>query len=80
MSNIVSIKPGGYVAESLREIADRIDAGEFFDGAEATLVIGSNIYHFGCFGTDEAAVVNAAWNLQCAIHKIMNGAQAIYGD
>ena len=56
----------------LREIADQYEAGAY--GADpVTLVIGREVFHLGTRG-DEAAAVNAVFDLQLGIHKLMRAA------
>lgn len=72
---VLQIKPCANVALALRNIADRVDAGEY-DEQNCTLVIGTDIFQIGTFDDDSAAIL-AVWNLNYAIHKLMKGANSI---
>lgn len=59
------------VSEGLRNIADRIDE-DCFDSSDATVVLGSGeIFHLGPV-SDERAAVDAVFNLNLGIFKLMN--------
>lgn len=68
---VVNIKPCSNVAQSLRNIADKFDSGEL--SGEATLICGTEVFHFGCFD-DSQAVVNALFHMNVGIQKLVNAA------
>lgn len=67
--NVIPIKRSIKIAETLRRIADEIDAGEH-PATSATLVLDSQVFHMGPVSV-EAAVRDAVWNMTYGIHKIM---------
>lgn len=73
MSNVIKLRPD--TADALRNIADDIESGYYHEhcSPEATLIIGTEVCHFGCKTAEEAAV-NAVWNMVWAITKLMNAA------
>tara|TARA_R110002049_G_scaffold239404_2_gene412573 strand:+ start:1631 stop:1876 length:246 start_codon:yes stop_codon:yes gene_type:complete len=62
--------PETSVADRLRAIADQLEAGEFGEVDEATLVFpgATEMFHLG--GSNLQAGVNALFNCSCAITKI----------
>ena len=70
MSNVVSIKPNSDVKEGLQNIINAYSGEE-----NATILMGGEIYHLGCV-SDEQAVTDALWNIECAKYKLMAAAHA----
>ena len=68
-AKIIHLPQATSVSDALRNIADQYDAGEYGDDP-ATLVIGREVFHIGTRGDDKAAV-NAVFDLQIGIHKLM---------
>jgi len=73
MGKVIQLKPTQNVPNTLRNIADLYEQGEF-EGT-CTLVIGTEVFHFGA-STDENAAVNTIWDLEFGIHKLMSAALA----
>ena len=69
MSNVVNIKPNLNIPQGLRNIADAIDSGEI-EATECTIVMGTEIFHLGCF-SDENAAVNTIFDLTLGIQLMM---------
>jgi len=67
-SNVIQIKPCGSAAESLRNIASMIDAGDLSN--ECTVIVGSEIFHCGEID-DGRAAESAIFNMTMGIQKIM---------
>jgi hypothetical protein len=67
---VVSLKDiKASVAEGLRAIADDYENG-IYGNDHATMVIGTNVFHFGTL-RDTEGVVNALWDLQIGTHRLM---------
>lgn len=77
--NVVPILESMNVAATLRTIADGIDAGDH-PGDSATLILGTEVFHFGHNISDAAAAQAAVWDCQYAIHKLMTAALAAKGE
>lgn len=62
--------PAAAVVRALRNIADELEAGEYGDTDEVTLVLpgASEVFHLG--GRDSEAGSSALFNCSCAITKI----------
>ena len=75
MSNVFQIKPCAHLPTALRNIANSIEAGDLAD-SEATLIIGSEVYHLGRI-TDERAAESAVFNMVYGILKIMQPALGV---
>ena len=72
-AKLIHLQPASAsVPEALRNIADQYEAGEYGDDP-ATIVIGREVFHIGTRGDDKAAV-NAVFDLQIGIHKLMAAA------
>ena len=74
MSNVSQIKASANAPTALRNIADQIESGELGD-TEATVVVGSDVFHVGCVDSGEAAG-NAVWNMTYGIHKLIDMANS----
>ena len=72
MGDVINIKPNLSVSEGLRNIADMFDRGEFGDANsfDCTVVIGTSIFHLGCFN-DEDAAANTLFDLTLGIQLLM---------
>lgn len=57
------------IPETLRVIAADIESGRI-KPKDCTIVMGTEVYHLGAVHPDQMAV-NAVWNLNYALHKIM---------
>lgn len=72
-AKIIHIQPASAsVPDALRNIADQYESGDYGDDP-ATIVIGREVFHIGTRGDDKAAV-NAVFDLQLGIHKLMAAA------
>lgn len=69
MSNVIQIKPCCDPVATLREIADKIDRGEFEQG-DWTIIGSGHIFHAGQVN-DERAAEAAIFNMNFGIHKVM---------
>ena len=70
MNNVIYIRKCQNAPIALRELADRIESGAA--GSQNVTVINTpDVYHFGA-GSDEQAALEALFNLNYAIHKMMN--------
>lgn len=70
MSNVVQLIPCANTVLALRNIADMIERGDIPDG-QATVIIGSEVFHTGCVDNAEAAT-EAIWNMTYGTHKLMS--------
>ena len=72
-AKLIHLQPSSAsVPDGLRNIADQYEAGDYGD-EPATIVIGREVFHIGTRGDDKAAV-NAVFDLQLGIHKLMAAA------
>ncbi len=72
-AKIIHIQPASAsVPDALRNIADQYEAGDYADDP-VTIVIGREGFHIGTRGDDNMAV-NAVFDLQLGIHKLMAAA------
>lgn len=69
MGDIINIKPNLSVPQGLRNIADSVERGEF-EASDCTIVIGTRIFHLGCFDDNEAAA-NTLFDLTLGIQLLM---------
>ena len=68
-NNVFQLRPCANISLALRNIADRIDSGEYvFE--DMTIVAGTDVFHLGDVN-DSEAVANAVYNLQLGLHKLM---------
>ncbi len=72
MENVSQIKPCANPQTALRNIADGMDAGSISTD-NVTVVAGIKVFQCGDFD-ESRAVENAIYNLNYAIHKLMNAA------
>lgn len=72
---IIPIKENVNASKVLRNIADDIESGRLED--EVTIIVGCEVFHAGCH-CDKQAAVNAVYNMNFGIAKIMNA--AVNGD
>lgn len=73
--SITNIKENMNVAKTLRGIADDIDVGEL-QVDNATLIMGTEVYHMGTV-SDQTAVMEAVWNMNFGITKLMAAALGV---
>jgi len=74
VSNVINLHPSLDVAETLRHIADQIDAHEYA-GNTCTMVLDSEyLYHFGRNLDDDIAVGAACYDLQLGTAILMRPA------
>lgn len=66
--NVFLIKPNINVKDGLQNIINDCEGQE-----NATLIMGGQIFHLGC-ASDEQAVTDALWNIECAKYKLMAAA------
>ena len=69
MNNVYDIHPSMNVSQSLRNIADEYEKGEFGDN-NATVIIGGRIFHIGEVN-DGQCFSNVIIDMQYAINKLM---------
>lgn len=70
--NVLPLHPCAHLPTALRNIADSIEAGEYGETDEATLIFpgASEIFHLGTPPSDENAATSAMFNMQCGITKM----------
>lgn len=71
-NNVITLYPCGDIAESLRNIADGIEEGEFSDEC-CTLIIGGDVFSLG-FVDNAKAAESAIFDMTLGIHKLMRAA------
>lgn len=69
MSNIIEMFPSSNIADTLRDIADKIDSDEL-EFENITLIGGTEVFQIGDVN-DEDAAENAIFNMNVGIHKLM---------
>jgi len=70
MSNVVTLRPNEDIPETLRRIADDIDAG-IFHGITCTMILDTEIFAMGQV-PDDNLTQSAVWDMTYGIHKLMS--------
>ncbi len=73
MGDVILMRNSLDVAATLKRIATQIESGELVADA-ATLIIGTNVFHFGHVLSDANAAQETIWDCTYAIHKLMSTA------
>ena len=70
--NVRELYPCADLPNTLRRIADELEAGDYGETDQATLIFpgASEIFHIGAPSNDDNAPLSAMFNMQCGITKI----------
>ena len=74
---VIQLFPSGDIPETLRNIADGVESGEF-ECTGCTVILGTDIFQIGA-PTLEKAAEQSIWDMTFGIHKLMKEALS-YND